>query len=642
MDNFNIVIFFSSFVLVSLASKQIGDFFARIRLPKISGYLVTGVLAGPFTLGLMSKDAVANLHFVDEISLGFIAFAAGNELYLPELRGRFKSIGLITAGLVVTTLVLGVTAVFFMADFIPFMHDMPPLSRLAVALLTGAIMVARSPSVAIAIINELRAKGPFTQIALGVTILSDVLVIVLFSVSSSIAAALLSNLGIDIGLLALVLGEIVISVGVGYLLGRALEIVLSAQAAQEKLKIALILGSGFIVFFVSDLLVEYSHDALPFEIHLEPLLICMVSGFYLNNYTNYRLDFAQILHHAGPTIYVVFFTLVGIGLKLDILAQVWPIALALFVIRVVSIFIGSLGGGILAGNDMSHNRMRWMVFITQAGVALGLAAQVSVAFPSWGDDFATTMIAVVVINEMVGPILFKWAINRSGEAHTRAPSEGDGVRDAIIFGLEGQALALARQLQAHGWQVKLASLTADYNIEEEEKLEFDIYPVSGINLKTMHYLEADKAEAIIGMLSDKQNYTICEIAYEQFGTQTLIVRLSDRTKAPRFKELGVLAVDPSTAMVSLFDHLVRSPSAASLFIGTADNQDIIDIEVRDPALNGVSVRNLRLPLDTMILSIRRDGHTLISHGYTRLKLGDHMTVVGSPASLDRLRLRFEE
>lgn len=642
MDNFNILLFFFSFILISLASKQVGDFFAQIRLPKISGYLFTGLLAGPFILGLMPKDTVANLRFVDEISLAVIAFAAGSELYLPELKGRFRSIGLITGGLVTVTLALGVPTIFLLADFIPFMSDMSTTSRLAVALLAAAIMVARSPSVAIAIINELRAKGPFTQIALGVTVVSDVVVIVLFSISDSIAAALLANLGIDVGLLLLVVGEIAVSVAIGYLLGKFFEITLSAQAAQENLKIATILGSGFAIFFMSNYIIAYSHDHLPFEIHLEPLLICMVAGFFLNNFTLYRLEFSQILHRVGPIVYIVFFTLVGIGLKLDILAQLWPIALALFGVRLISIFIGSIGGGILAGEDMAHNRIRWMVFMTQAGVALGLAAQVSVAFPTWGDDFATTMIAVVVINEMLGPILFKWAINRSNEAHTRAPSDGDGVRDAIIFGLDGQSLALARQLQAHGWQVKLAALTADYDMEEEEKLEFDIYPISGINEKTMHYLEAERAEAIIAMLSDAQNYNICELAYEHFGTDTLIVRLNDRTKAPWFQELGVLVVDPSTAIVSLFDHLVRSPSAASLFMGMTDSQDIIDIEVRDPSLNGVRIRNLRLPLDTMILSIRRDGQTLISHGHTRLKLGDHMTVVGSPASLDRLRLRFEE
>ena len=638
----SILIFFLSFVLVSLASQKIGDLFSHFRLPKISGYLFTGVLAGPFVLGLMSKEAVANLTFIDDISLAFIAFAAGSELYLPELRGRFRSIGLVTGGLVVTTLALGVIAVFFMADFIPFMREMSPTSRLAIALLAAAIMVARSPSVAIAIINELRAKGPFTQIALGVTMVSDVVVIILFSISSSIAAALLSNLGIDVGLLALVFGEITLSFGMGYVLGKILEIILSAQAAQGNVKIALIIGSGFGVFVLSDMLASYSHSNLFVEMHLEPLLICMVGGFYLNNFTNYRLEFVQILHQVGPIIYIIFFTLVGVGLKLDILALVWPIALALFVVRAISIFIGSFGGGVLAGETMEQNRIRWMVFITQAGVALGLAAQVSDAFPTWGDDFATTMIAMVVINEMLGPILFKWAINRSGEAHTRAAFEADRARDALIFGLEGQALALARQLQAHGWRIKLVSMTADHDMEAEEKSDFDIYPIAAINLKSMHYLEADHTDAIIAMLSDEQNYRICELAYEHFGTESLIVQLTDRTQAARFHELGALAVDPATAIVNLFDHLVRSPSAASLFMGTADNQDIVDIEVRDPSLNGVAIRNLRLPLDTMILSISRDGHTLISHGYTRLKLGDHMTVVGSPASLDRLRLRFEE
>lgn len=69
--------------------------------------------------------------------------------------------------------------------------------------------------------------------------------------------------------------------------------------------------------------------------------------------------------------------------------------------------------------------------------------------------------------------------------------------------------------------------------------------------------------------------------------------------------------------------------------------NILATEVRDPTLNGVPIRNRRLPLDTMILSINRDGHTIVSHGYTRLKLGDNVTVVGSQESLDKLSLRFE-
>ena len=79
--------------------------------------------------------------------------------------------------------------------------------------------------------------------------------------------------------------------------------------------------------------------------------------------------------------------------------------------------------------------------------------------------------------------------------------------------------------------------------------------------------------------------------------------------------IGALIVDPSTAMVSLFDHLVRSPVATSMLLGMEEGQDIIDIEVRDPSLDGVALRDLRLPDDVLILSVQRDGHV---HHFSRL------------------------
>lgn len=61
-------------------------------LPLISGFLLTGIVAGTYVLDLISMEATSNLRFVDEIALGFIAFAAGGELYLKELKTRVKSI----------------------------------------------------------------------------------------------------------------------------------------------------------------------------------------------------------------------------------------------------------------------------------------------------------------------------------------------------------------------------------------------------------------------------------------------------------------------------------------------------------------------------------------------------------------------
>lgn len=629
-----------AFTFIALASNQIGQFFTKINLPLISGFLFAGIIAGPYMLGLISVQAVEQLRFVDEVSLAVIAFAAGSELYLRELQNRLKSIVRVTVGNVIIIPILGATTVFLLADFIPFMQEMTPNVRLGIAALAGAILVARSPSSAIAIVNELRARGPFTQTVLGVTMISDVLVIFLFALASSLADILITTSGgFDTGLLILLVVELPISLAMGFLLGRALQFVLASRI-HNGLKISYVLLLGYGIFVISDLIRHSTHNNLSFEIFLEPLLACMIGGFVVTNYSQYRSDFLKILRQIAPPIYIAFFTLTGAALQLDILGDIWPIALALFVVRLMGIFLGSFGGGVAARDPMKHNRLSWLAYVTQAGIGLGLAKEVAVEFSEWGAAFATMIIAVIVINQIVGPPLFKWAIYLVKEAHTRAKTpEFDGQRDAIIFGLEGQSFALAHQLREHGWEVKIATRKANY-IEEVAGENFDIHPITEINFETLQQLETKKTEAIITLLSDEENYQICELAYEHFGTDNLVVRLNDRRNFDKFHKLGALIVDPSTAIVSLLDHLVRSPTAASLLLGMEAGQDIIDLEVCNPNLHGTALRDLRLPLDTLILSVHRGGRLLISHGYTQLKIGDRVTIVGSEKSLNEVMLRF--
>lgn len=148
------------FGLIALASRQIGDFFARIHLPLVTGFLLTGMVAGPYVLEVVSAGTLLRIQFLDHIALGFIGFSAGMELHLSEFKSRLRIIGWVTLGLAVSTFVLSVLAVVLVFDAIPFMETMPVAERLAVALLAAAILVARSPSSAMAVINELRARGP--------------------------------------------------------------------------------------------------------------------------------------------------------------------------------------------------------------------------------------------------------------------------------------------------------------------------------------------------------------------------------------------------------------------------------------------------------------------------------------------------
>lgn len=630
-----------AFGVVALAARQIGEFFTRLRLPLITGYLFTGLLVGPFVLGFASQESLEQLRFVDEISLAFIAFAAGRELYLPELRGRLRSIGLVTAGLVITTLIFVTVAVLLLAEHIPFMQALSGNGRFAVALLAGAILTARSPSSAIAIVTELRARGPFTQMALGVTVIMDFIVIMLFALSSSIADALFADIPLNINFVFLLLIELVLVSTLGYALSWVLRWIL-ARHFDASLKTALILLAGYSTFLISHWLRDYSHEHLPFEMLAEPLLICMIASFLVNNYSPLRAEYGRRLHDIAPYIYIAFFTLTGESLELGVLADAWQIALALFLVRVIAVMIGSFTGGVIARDPFKYNRVKWMAFITQAGVALGLAKEAAVEFPALGAQFSTLVIAVVVINEMVGPLFFKWAINHLNEARTRAKTpEFDGVRDVIIFGVDGQSLLLAQQLIRHNWGVKVACLQPTLVETSPGSSNLSLVTMSDYTLESLHALDAAHADAAVLMLSDEENYAICELLYEQFGTETVVVRLNDRSNFEKFHELGALIIEPATVMVGLLEQFVRSPSAASLLLGMDEGQDVVDIELRNPALHGVALRELQLPLDTLVLSVHRKGDTIISHGYTQLELGDRITIVGKSGSLNEVMLRLE-
>ena len=476
---------------------------------------------------------------------------------------------------------------------------------------------------------------------IGVTMFTDVVVIVLFALASEIADALLMDLGFSLTFVGLLLFELLLSVLFGVLVGVAIIGILRLNA-KRWIKMALILVTGEGIFVLSGLIRTFTHQQLPFEIFMEPLLVAMIGSFVVTNRSSYRTEFRSLLHDLGPAIYVIFFTLTGASLALDVLAATWPVAVLLFVVRLIGIAAGSFLGGVAAGDPAPINRHSWMGFVTMAGVGLGLAAEAAVEFPELGTPFATTVISVIIVSQLVGPPLIKWAIQRLGEAHPKAAAgEFDGGRDALIFGVESQSVALARQLVGHGWQVRLACRDIDYTESLEDDEEIVVVPFNDLELADLEQLGASQADAIIAMLSDEENYQICTHAYEHFGTGTLVVRLNERVNLPRFRELEALIVDPATAIVSLMDHFVRSPSGASLLMGMSEEQDVVDLQISSPDLDGVPLRDLRLPLDIIVLSVQRDGQSIITHGYTRLRTGDRVTVVGSTASIDHLSLRFE-
>jgi len=372
----------TGFGIIAVASHSLSALFTKIHLPFITGILVIGILCGPFVLGMIPAQAIGKLHFLEEITLAFIAYAAGSELHLEELRSRIKSIVFMTFWQVFLVFSICSITTFFLSTYIPFMNTMGVLSRIAVSLILGTIFIARSPASAIAVIKEMRARGPFTKTAIGVTVLVDFIVVIMFAVVITIAIVMISGTGFDFMVILRLIVELFLSAVFGYILGKALSFFLVIIRIGW-LKILLVLFSGLSVYLLSSIIEEWT-SLLYFKIHLEPLLICIIGSFIITNYSKCKADFINIIHKTGTPVYIIFFTITGASMELDVLAEMWLIAFILFGIRTFALISGGIIGGLSVKDSWKFNITAWTPYITQAGVSLGLTAVVAISFPAWG------------------------------------------------------------------------------------------------------------------------------------------------------------------------------------------------------------------------------------------------------------------
>jgi Trk K+ transport system NAD-binding subunit/Kef-type K+ transport system membrane component KefB len=629
------------FLLIALSARLIGQFFSRFGLPYITGYLLAGALAGPFVLGLLPAAATDQLRYIDNVSLAIIAFIAGSELYLRELRSRLRGILLNTAGIAVVAMLMIGVALFILQGFIPFTAGFPPVVRAAVALLGATILLALSPASTIAVIQEVRARGPFSRTVLSITVVMDVVIIIFFAMALAFAQALIAGEPLTASFVLLLAVDIVLALLSGYVIGRVIALLLATPLGAPA-KIALLLALGFVIFEASTIVPGIIYDVTGLKLKAEPLLMAMVAGFTVTNFTRYRQQFDDLLHEVSPWIYLAFFTLTGLALKLDVLFSTLGIAVILFGVRMLAIIIGTNLGGTIAREPAQLRRYAGLGLITQAGIALGLARETAVTFPELlGGDFATLIIAVIVLNEIFGPLLLKFALRRVGEARIPGGAVPGEPRHLLILGIEPQSMALARQVAARGWRVVVADTDAE-RVAQLEAEDVDERVIPGIDEETLRPLLPNERAALVAMMDDDDaNMRAVRIARDACCVDTVVVRLRDVRQREAFVAAGARVIDPASAMVHLLDQTINAPEAVDLLLQQDPDHTLMQIRVTDRAVDGLPLRDLRLPADVLILEIARDGQAIVPHGFSTLRISDEVTAIGSPASLAEVALKLE-
>ncbi len=386
---------------VLLAASVAGVLSRQVGLPKLTGFILVGIAAGPSLLGIIPDTAVADLRLIDQFALALIAMLAGGELQIDALKPHARTIAVTTVAVTGIVWVGMAVSVLAVRPIVPFLADMPLAAAVGVALLMGIWAANSSPDLSVAVIEERHAKGPLVEVILGVTIVKDIVVIVLFTLTLALVTPLINPADTFSADVLIHLAE---EVGGALVLGGALGWVFSQYLGGEEGKPR----SPLATFLFAYVLVVVAE-----ELQVELLLAGEAAGFVIENLSPAGDRMIQGIRSVAVVIFAFFFAIAGASLDLDAVLRFGPAALVLFASRVFFTRLSTNYGTKWAGAAPDIQRLTWKGLISQGGVSMGLILVISERFPEIGPGVVALAMAVIIGNILGGPILLGRALEES-------------------------------------------------------------------------------------------------------------------------------------------------------------------------------------------------------------------------------------
>nr|WP_289767115.1 cation:proton antiporter [uncultured Acetatifactor sp.] len=375
------IILFSGFILTRMTN--------TLNMPKVSGYILAGILIGPCCLNFIPAPMIEGMGFVSDLALAFIAFGVGKFFKKEVLMRTGKRIIVITLSEALTAGVL-VTVVLKLVFRLNWEF----------ALILGAIATATAPASTMMTINQYKARGEFVDTLLQIVALDDVVCLLAFSIVSAIingneAGGFSAHdilLPIAYNLLVIVLG-----IFCGYFLSRLL---IPARSKDNRLILAIAMLLGL--------------SGICAAIDISPLLSCMVFGAVYINLTRDKKLFRQI-NSFTPPVMSIFFIVSGMNLDIGALRTVGAIGVGYFIVRIIGKYMGTYISCMCMKTSREIRNFMGLALIPQAGVAIGLAfLGQRMLPPETGSMMLTIILSSSVLYEMAGPVSAKAALLLSG------------------------------------------------------------------------------------------------------------------------------------------------------------------------------------------------------------------------------------
>ena len=391
--------------------------FKKFNLPDVTAYLIAGVLIGPCIfgrltafigvpgLGFQSYEELDGIGVISDVALGFIAFSIGNEFRLSQLRETGKQatvIGIIQA--VVATLVtdIGLMIIHFIR---------PDVLSAPAAITLGAIAAATAPAATLMVVRQYKAKGPLVDILLPIVALDDAVGLVLFAVSFGIAKALKTGSPDVVSIIVNPIIEIGVSLLLGAVAGYALT---KIEAKFNSNTNRLVMTISFVFLTVAISMLKFK--AGPVTIGFSPLLVCMMLGSVFCNMCPLSGEIMKVADGWTGPILELFFVISGAQLDLTVFSKIMAvvIGIAYTLFRAVGKYYGTKYSAKSVHCTKSIEKYLGITLLPQAGVALGMCVTAA-DLPGDGDLIRNIVLFSVLINQLVGPSLTKWALTKAGD-----------------------------------------------------------------------------------------------------------------------------------------------------------------------------------------------------------------------------------
>ncbi len=359
------------------------------KLPDVTGYIIAGIIIGPYVMNIIPAELVSGLDFLSDIALSFIAFSVGR-FFKKEI---FEKSGI---GIIIITLMESLIAGIIVTVS---MHYLFKLSW-DFCLLLGAIATATAPVSTMVTIRQYHARGDFVNTLLQIVALDDAVCLIVFSI-----ALVFVNASSDLSIsMSEILMPIVYNLGtlvIGFAGGVILSKLITPKRTQDNrliLTISLILGIA----------------GLCSVVNISPLLSCMLFGTVYINKTNDK-DLYKQIERFTPPILSLFFVVSGMSLDITSFTTLGLIGVSYFVIRIIGKYLGAYLGCLVVGTPKNIRDYLGLALIPQAGVAIGLAFLGKRALSSTaGNMLLTIILSSSVLYELIGPISAKLALILSG------------------------------------------------------------------------------------------------------------------------------------------------------------------------------------------------------------------------------------